>query len=390
MTKRFAAEQEKQKELEQYLAMLLEYTPAIEVRALPPSNKGPRLSGFFQDAPSATQAIANIDGKFNVFVLPNPIKPGACRGALGQLKPAAMNGCAGNDDIEKRCWLPIDIDSKAKGGQSATDEEIARTADVARKICEFLSSEGWPAPFSGFSGNGNWLVYRIDLPNDQAAAMLVTAVLRALAYLFNEGDVQVDPAVANAARIIPAFGTLKMKGEDTPERPHRYSEVLSNGAKEIVTRAQLEALAEMLPQDAHLGAQAVAGTTWPNLKEVLNSAGIKHDVVQKGRLTWYNIYDANGTCPFGDGQGNGGKCGLGQNDNGVIFAKCFAAEHSLAEWVQVLKLEHAFPPSLISIKPIIIVNRPLPMVSDETWAVLANGNNPPTLFRYGGELVEVI
>lgn len=135
----------------------------------------------------------------------------------------------------------------------------------------------------------------------------------------------------------------------------------------------------------------IAGDAWPNLKEVLEAAGINYVISKNGRYTWYNVYGPDGNCPFGDSSGNGGKCGLGQRDDGLVVGHCFAAEHSLAEWLEILEIDRFFPDSLVPTKPVVIVNRSLAEVSDQIWAIIAKKNNPPTLFVYGDNtLVEVI
>ena len=53
-----------------------------------------------------------------------------------------------------------------------------------------------------------------------------------------------DPVNSNAGRITKCFGTLARKGDDTPDRPHRYARVLSvPDVLEVVPRDRLESLA---------------------------------------------------------------------------------------------------------------------------------------------------
>ena len=76
-------------------------------------------------------------------------------------------------------------------------------------------------PVTGDSGNGAHLLYRIDLPNDEPATLLVRGCLAALDVLFSDDRVSVDTANFNASRIWKLYGTVSRKGDDTPERPHR-------------------------------------------------------------------------------------------------------------------------------------------------------------------------
>ena len=77
------------------------------------------------------------------------------------------------------------------------------------------------------SGNGYWVLYRIDLPNDPESANLLKTVLAALGNELDTPLAHVDPTVYNTARIMPLPGTLKAKGDETTDRPHRRVELLS-------------------------------------------------------------------------------------------------------------------------------------------------------------------
>ena len=75
------------------------------------------------------------------------------------------------------------------------------------------------------SGNGAHLNYRIDLPNDDLSRALIKRALEALDLQFSDSVVKVDLTTHNAARIWKLYGTPAVKGDSTPERPHRLSHV---------------------------------------------------------------------------------------------------------------------------------------------------------------------
>ena len=77
------------------------------------------------------------------------------------------------------------------------------------------------------SGNGFYLLYRIDLPNSEESTSLVKSVLNALASRFDSPDAHVDVSVANASRLVGLIGSTKVKGDPTPDRPHRVSKLVS-------------------------------------------------------------------------------------------------------------------------------------------------------------------
>ena len=84
----------------------------------------------------------------------------------------------------------------------------------------------------------------MNLPNDDASAALVEAVLKALAARFSDAAVKVDETVFNASRIVKAYGAVACKGDDVPERPHRLSRILDAPAHvEAVPRELLEEMA---------------------------------------------------------------------------------------------------------------------------------------------------
>jgi hypothetical protein len=112
---------------------------------------------------------------------------------------------------------------------------------VAREVRRTLRAEGWPEPVLADSGNGYHLLYRIDLPADDAfetlpdgqvvkrngeTTELVRACLKALAARFDTPEVAIDTGVFDAPRICKLYGTMARKGEPTEDRPHRYSRVV--------------------------------------------------------------------------------------------------------------------------------------------------------------------
>src|SRR5690606_7071874 len=101
----------------------------------------------------------------------------------------------------RRRWLPVDIDPVRPSGVSSTDAEHAAALAMAERIAGYLAEQGFPAPILADSGNGAHLLYRIDLPNDEAATEIVRSTLATLDALFSNEAVTVDTANHNAARI---------------------------------------------------------------------------------------------------------------------------------------------------------------------------------------------
>jgi hypothetical protein len=99
--------------------------------------------------------------------------------------------------------------------------------DRARKLYSSLAERGWPKPVMAESGNGVHLLYRIDLPNDEASRDLVKDCLEALAARFDDSSVKIDRSVFNSARIIKLHGTVANKGDNLPNAPWRLSRLRS-------------------------------------------------------------------------------------------------------------------------------------------------------------------
>src|SRR5262249_2574123 len=120
----------------------------------------------------------------------------------------------------------------------------------ARQCRDWLSGMGWPAPVLADSGNGAHLNYRIELPNDAASVRLIQRCLQALELYFGDDVVVVDQSTFNAARIWKLYGTVARKGDNTPERPHRLSQLLDVPEALVQVPVDcLEALAALAPEE---------------------------------------------------------------------------------------------------------------------------------------------
>jgi hypothetical protein len=94
------------------------------------------------------------------------------------------------------------------------------------------------------SGNGQYLLYRLDLPNDGIVKATVKQATLAVKREFDAPDAVIDQTVTNAARLIKLPGTMNRKGDDTPERPWRRCRIIHiPDPLEPVTLAALQAVA---------------------------------------------------------------------------------------------------------------------------------------------------
>jgi hypothetical protein len=178
-----------------------------ELRALP--SKKSRLVNRER---AVDGAVRVTEGARGIYYTLNPVLA-----SLGDR--AAKDG-----DVLRRRWIMVDVDPvkpDAHADDSATDGEKEQAGLVATRIVDDLRGRGWPAPVTIDSGNGYHLLYRVDLPNDDASKSLVKRVLKVLANAHDNAAARVDQKVFNAARIAKLPGTWARKGAHSIDRPHR-------------------------------------------------------------------------------------------------------------------------------------------------------------------------
>lgn len=203
----------------------------LEVRAFevcPPGTtyRSQTYSGYFDSSgaiiASATPIVPYAAG---TYVTLNPVNPELLARRANRLEAVRKaDPLTRDNEVPRRRAMLLDFDPARSAGIPASDGEHEAALERARKVNEWLGSEGWPAPIFVDSGNGAHLVYRIDLAADDDG--LVKAVLRELARTFDDDRVHIDQSVHNPSRLIRLPGTWNRKGDSTPERPHRISRLL--------------------------------------------------------------------------------------------------------------------------------------------------------------------
>ena len=221
----------------------------FEIR-IPDAGKVKTISGYFTDFSAAADATLGRADEFAVYVTINPTNPRLIARANNRLKPYAKSTTS-DTDITKLNWLPMDGDPPRPAGISSTDEEHALSIKKCAEIRDWLVSNGWPA--NAFvrvdSGNGGYLLARIELENTTENHGLVERCLKALDYLYSDEGFTVDTTSANPARILRVPGTMNAKGDEVGDMKHRMAQVLeAPDSYEVVPRVLLEALAAMLPE----------------------------------------------------------------------------------------------------------------------------------------------
>lgn len=186
-------------------------------------------------AAAAAHAAAVSRSGYTPYVVINPFLPGHA----GALKDAFVG---------RRRWLLIDVDPCKPADHKddpATDAEKDAATQLAHDALAWLTAAGWPEPVQIDSGNGYYLLYRIDLANDGPARELVSQVLHAVKQRFlHDPRGKIDTTVCNAARLAKLPGGLAVKGAQSAERPYRRCRLVhAPEAAGVVTAEQLADLA---------------------------------------------------------------------------------------------------------------------------------------------------
>lgn len=246
--------------VEAFLRILHRSGDVFEVRSIdcPERAGGSYVStnaGWFSDPAKAAKEIERIE-KLKppaVYVTVHPVEPALLGRSANRCKPKAKHTTKDSDVVRRR-WLFVDIDPKRPAGVSSTESERAEALRVAKAIRSELIDAGWPEPLRGMSGNGIYLLWRIDLPNDEDSTDMVKRCLEALARQFDTEAAEVDSSTHNASRVCKVLGTVARKGdplvgiEGVEDRPHRQSWFIEpDEPLQVVMPEQLQTLADQVP-----------------------------------------------------------------------------------------------------------------------------------------------
>jgi len=292
----------------------------VEVRALTDQNTH---SGYFNDFEALARSVEPLDADGSVhgiYVTLNEVNPALLSRRSNRIKIrlGKKDNTTSDADILRRRWLPIDIDPLRPSGVSSTDEEHMLALSKTEEVAQWIAGLGFPDPIRADSGNGAHLLYRIDLPNDDAATALVKSCLATLDALFSDERVSVDTANFNAARIWKLYGTVSRKGDNTPERPHRRSRIISApDLLQVVTVEQLRELTSRLPTEQHAQQPPATKGKGFDLRTWLS----EHDISVRSEKPYSGgtLYILD-QCPFSAAHKDGAFAI--QFSNGAVFAGC--------------------------------------------------------------------
>lgn len=202
----------------------------FEVCWFPKGSKTPK-SGWFdyehiEQVPDAVRLISGDSA--GVYVCINPVNPDLIYRKSNSLprKYDSSGSRSSDNDVVGRRWLMIDFDPKRLSGIAATDGEKGQALETCDTVSEALREAGFPEPVTIDSGNGFQLLYPCAGFGDKEDSA-IAEFIRTLAAEFDNEYIGIDKTVHNKARLGRLAGTINRKGEDTLERPHRPSQLIS-------------------------------------------------------------------------------------------------------------------------------------------------------------------
>jgi len=194
---------------------------------------GPSLVAF---ASSLKSAIRLADEQSHnhfatgIYCVPNVVSTAftSRRAADRWLTP--KGNLATDADIAFRRVIYFDVDSVRPKDTNATDEEKRCARELAcvveRSLYRWVDSEGLDTGCigGGSSGNGSSLFLAIEpVASTPRVTAAIAELLKHFGQQYQGHGAALDTCVSNPNRLVPLFGTMKRKGPDTEERPHRLT-----------------------------------------------------------------------------------------------------------------------------------------------------------------------
>jgi len=286
-------------------------------------------SGYFNDYDKLEKVVTKYNGQSQIYYTINPCNPALIARAANRVQ-TRVKTTTNDKDIIRRRYLPLDFDPVRPAAISATDTEHSQARHTALKAKKYLTEIGFPQPIEIDSGNGYYLTYAIDLPNDTESKELLERVLKALDMQFSTEHVKLDTGMFNASRIVRLPDTVNVKGDSTEDRPHRLARLVEMPSS--VNSVPLELLKQVA---ASIPSEPAPKRLTAKLE--LDNWLTEHDLpYSKERwndnATRYKLE----RCVF-DKEHVNGSAAIVQFDSGAIVYNCFHDSCAKFTWKDVIK-----------------------------------------------------
>ena len=291
-------------------------------------------SGYFKDVETLLACIEPYSNSphTQIYFTLNHIKE-ACygRSQCNKIIQIFREPTTSDVDIDGRTHILIDLDPKRPAGVSSSNDELNYAYQKAVDIFNWLKSQGFYEPIICMSGNGYHCVIPCLISASPEATETIKKFLQVLSLFFSDEHIEVDEKVFNLARISKLPGTTACKGENTPERPWRQSQVVYVPSEIKPTDiAYFKKIAAMYPEEEKPNRYNNYSSEKFDLVEFLNKHGIGYTTQRVAGGTKY-ILDH---CPFND-QHKHKDAVIFQRDSGAIGFLCFHNSCSGKTWRDV-------------------------------------------------------
>lgn len=327
----------------QHVAATLNFLhPAGEVFEIclisPPVDKSPHwegrafgakkiVAGWFRDQDRAAALVGQVKSE-GIYLTLNPCQEALLGRANERLKANVPRST--DKDMAGLRNLLIDLDPKRPAGVSSSDGEHEAALLFAQQLKGELAQEGWPAPLVGDSGNGSHLVYAIHLDNTPENTELLKQVLGALGQRYAERlaavGLDLDAKNFNPARLSKLYGTRVGKGDNLPERPHRWARIVELPVGRVpVSMELLRALVAAVPPAESGGRGEKSQASGPKEGGRFDlTAYLAHYGVEVAKIKDHGGSQLHclAECLF-DPAHKGNEAAIGQAADGKLFYQCF-------------------------------------------------------------------
>ena len=177
-------------------------------------------SGLFDNADDLLVAARSRHRVGNLFISLNRPSPRIADNRMG-------SDPLGNADMQWITRLFFDFDPIRPKDTASTEDELSFARRAAEEVQKIFKVMAWPDPLMAISGNGAHLLYRTHQPNTAEIRDMLGVIYAGLRQDFSTDQIDFDRAVKNPGRIGPLYGSIKRKGPNTPDRPHRQSRIVT-------------------------------------------------------------------------------------------------------------------------------------------------------------------
>ena len=311
--------------IEPHLQVLFKHGETVEVRCVGDWI----INGFYRDlnklARDANTLNTDFNPQQNVYVCLNPVLPDLYAQRPEQFGRTERGGAVKDHQVVCRRWLLVDIDPVRPSGVSATDKQKQAAEEVATQVYAWLADLlGRECLVCADSGNGSHILMRLDdLPADDQTRWVCEQFLLLLSDHFSTQHAQVDKSTYNAARITTCYGTVKRKGSDLPEQPHRRSKLVL--VPENLLTADWETLVSLVkPYPDKVTSHAVNGKRILDIPLLLEQQGFTYHrddnyQTNSGKIATRFVLDV---CPFNPDHNDRSAAITQWPSNGATAFKC--------------------------------------------------------------------